>query len=532
MPTIPEAMALAGQAWRQGDRALARKTYEQVLREAPHHADALYALGVLAFEARDLSEAESYLQRALAVDPNQARCHTLLGAVHWQLGRAEEAIADSRKAVELDPTRAELHNNLGVALKQAGLLGDAVSAFRQSLAIGPTFDGAYNLANALAALDDLAGSEREFRRAIELSPREWEAHNNLGNILQTQGRLEEALACFEAALACREDAAEAHRNRALYWLLMGNYEQGWPEYEWRWRMPGHRGPDLTSRRWTGQPLAGRTLLLIFEQGLGDTIQFVRYAALVRRQHPQARVVLCCPDPWHPLLRTAPAIDQVVGPDAREVKADYCTTLLSLPGLFGTLLQTIPADVPYLSADAARVDDWRVRLASYPGLKVGIAWQGNPAYSGDRYRSVPLANLAPLAELPGVRLFSLQKGFGCEQLAAFPARDRVVDLGPQLDQATGTMVDTAAVMMNLDLVVTSDTALAHLAGALGVRVWVALQSTPNWRWLVGGRDSPWYPTMRLFRQSTFGDWPGVYREMAQAVASEPWAVDSRKGTVPR
>jgi hypothetical protein len=249
--------------------------------------------------------------------------------------------------------------------------------------------------------------------------------------------------------------------------------------------------------------------------LGDTIQFVRYAPLVKNRC-RGRVLLQGPAALEELMRGAAGIDRfVVEPDQ---PFDCYLPMLSLSGVFGTTVETIPADVPYLRADGARVEQWQSELVRYDGFKVGIAWQGNPGYAGDAQRSVPLVEFVPLAACERVRLFSLQKRHGCEQLPPLADRLGIVDLGKSLDEQTGAFVDTAAAMMSLDLVITSDTAIAHLAGALGVPVWVALARVPDWRWMVGREDSPWYPTMRLFRQTQAGDWGEVFSRMASQLRS--------------
>ena len=375
----------------------------------------------------------------------------------------------------------------------------------------------YNLANVRSGLQQFGPAEIEYRQAIALAPQNMDAYNNLGTMLQLLGRYGEAMAAFDAALACQPDSAEAHRNRALLRLLLGDYAQGWKEYEWRWRVPEPGRPSFSQPRWRGEPAAGRTILVWSEQGRGDILQMIRYAPLAK-QRSGARLLVQCTPALHELLQTAAGIDRLV--NVREAMAesfDYHVPLMSLPEVLGTTIDTIPANIPYLSAQPQRVAHWREQLASYEGFRVGICWQGSQAFVGDAYRSISLEHYAPLADCPGVRLFSLQKGFGYEQLAPLAERLRVVDLGASLDEGTGAFVDTAAAMKNLDLVITSDTAMAHLAGALGVPVWVALQLAPNWRWHTEGEDSPWYPTMRLFRQTRFHDWTDVFARLAAELA---------------
>jgi hypothetical protein len=298
------------------------------------------------------------------------------------------------------------------------------------------------------------------------------------------------------------------------WLLTGDFERGWAEYQWRWKAEQCQWRDFSQPLWDGRPLEGRTILLHAEQGLGDTIQFVRYAALVKQRG--GGVVVECPTPLLSLLASCERIDRLMGRGDELPAFDLQAPLLSLPGIFHTSLDTIPADGPYLFADPGLVGRWRQELGGIAGFKIGIAWQGNPKNPDDRNRSIPLSDFEPLAGCSAVRLLSLQKEAGTEQLQKVAGRFPVIDLGSRLDEAAGAFMDTAAVMMNLDLVVTSDTAIAHLAGALGVPVWVAISFVPDWRWLLDRSDSPWYPTMRLFRQTRLGDWAGVFEEIKAAL----------------
>ena len=515
--TIPEALSLAHQAAQAGDRGRAQFIYGQILQAVPDEPNALNALGMLYRQTGDLDAAEGHIRRAIAACPDDPIFHNNLYLVLRDQSRVDEAVECCRRAVALDGNSPELHNNLGVALKATGALDEAVASFRDAIGRKPTYaDAHYNLANALVMLRRLDEAESEFRHALELAPGDFEVHNNLGTLLRLRGRHSEAAQCFEAALALRPDSAEAHCNRALLRLRLGDFAQGWPEYEWRWRMSGAPAASFSEPRWEGQPLADRTILLWSEQGLGDTIQFIRYAALVKGRG--ARVLVDCPASLHALLKNVPFIDRFVSGSAPGEKIDYQIPLLSLPAACGTSLDTIPATIPYLHAEPPRVARWRQDFSGVQEFKVGIAWQGNRGFTGDSYRSVPLACFVPLAKCDGVKLFSLQKGYGSEQLPPLAGRLRIVDLASSLDEEAGAFVDTAAVMMNLDLVITSDTSIAHLAGALGVRVWVALQQAPNWRWLRNRGDSPWYPTMRLFRQSRLGAWDDVFAEIAEALRS--------------
>ncbi len=517
MATIPEALALAKQAEQAGDRARAQYIYQQILQAVPEEPQALNDLGMLFLEADELDAAEQHLRRAIVASPNDPAFHNNLSMAYRRQRRPKDAVASSRRALELDPGSAELHNSLAIALQESGLYEEAVASFRDSIARNPNYAVVhYNLARTLVLLVRLEEAEKEYVRAIQLAPADFEAHNNLGTLLQLRGNISDAMACYEATLRYKPDAAQAHRNRAMLWLLSGDFVRGWPEYEWRMGMSDIPRPNYPQPRWQGQPLAGCTILLWSEQGIGDVIQFVRYAPLIKQSG--AHVLLGTPTSLHALLKTAPGVDRVVSGEIGEDSFDYQIPLMSLPAACGTTAETIPMTIPYLHAESERVAAWRETLAAIEGFKVGIGWQGNPDFKFDRHRSMPLACFAPLASCEGVKLFSLQKGPGREQLAPLSDTLPVVDLGASLDEGGSAFVDTAAVMMNLDLVITSDTAIAHLAGALGVPVWVALQHLPDWRWQLDRPDCPWYPTMRLFRQTAFGDWDGVFAKIAAELRS--------------
>jgi hypothetical protein len=327
--------------------------------------------------------------------------------------------------------------------------------------------------------------------------------------LKDAGKPTEAAACHQDALRLEPDYANAHFNLAQAYLLVGRFEEGWIEYEWRKRHRGFVMPTLpaSSPHWDGTPLDGRTIYLAAEQGLGDTLQFIRYARPVKERG--GRVIVACPKPLVRLLRGCAGIDVLLDQGEAMPPCDVHAPLLSLPGIFHTNLATIPAPHSYLAAEPELVQAMRPILGDRPGLKVGIAWQGDPKNPNDRWRSAPLFAFAPLAAVPGVILFSLQKGPGEEQLRQ--AADQFPISG--IEKYVANFPDTAAVMKNLDLVITVDTAITHLAGALGAPVWVALPFAPDWRWLLDREDSPWYPTMRLYRQKELGNWDEVFERIA-------------------
>jgi tetratricopeptide (TPR) repeat protein len=509
----------------RGDLAAAEAGYREALRLRPDFFEALNNLGnVYAAQGR-LDEAAAYYRRLLQLRPDYVEAHNNLGAALRYLGDFDGAAASYRAALRLRPNYPDALNNLGDVLTRQGRLDEAVATFRDALRQRPDYPEAYsNLGVALrqqGKFDDAVASYRDalrcrpgyvevhynlgmaywedgrpeeavawYRRALELRPDYAEALFYLGQALRALGRRDEALAAYRRLLDLDPgNDAEAHLGRALARLLLGDYAQGWPEYEWRWRTSEFGRPPARAPSWDGSPLDGRTILLHAEQGLGETLQFVRYAALVKARG--GTVVLACQRPLLRLLAGCPGVDRLVPQDAAWPACDVQAALLSLPALLGTTSPAaVPATVPYLSADPALVEQWRRELARFPGFRVGVSWQGNPRNRLDRYRSVPLRLFAELARVDGVRLFSLQKGAGTEQLQALPADCPVVDLGSRLDEASGPFLDTAAVMKGLDLVITVDTALAHLAGALGVPVWIVLAATSDWRWLLDRADAPW------------------------------------------
>jgi Flp pilus assembly protein TadD len=455
-------------------------------------------------------EAVGALEGALRLKPDYPEACYNLGNVLRELGRRDEAIERFRQAVSQRPCYAEALNNLGLALSESGRPGEAAVLLRQAARLRPQMEAHNNLGLALADLGRFGGAEGCYERALALDGGYAEAHVNLGSCFKERGRSEEAVACYEQALRLDPTSASARYNRALALLQQGDYERGWPEYEWRWRRPQTPRP-FEQPRWDGSPLEGRTILLWCEQGLGDTIQFIRYASLVKAKG--GTVVLECPPRLVPLLSTCAGVDRLMAEGEALPGFDVQTPLLSLPGLLGTTFESVPAEVPYLHPEPQRVERWRKRLEGVQGYRVGVVWQGNPKFQWDRWRSVPLEEFAPLAGVEGVRLVSLQQGHGAEQVRALHDRFPVEDLGEKLD-VEGAFLDTAAVMRCLDLVVSADTAAAHLAGALGVPAWVPLAKVADWRWGRGRAGTPWYPATRLFRQRRLGEWRPVFRRMAE------------------
>jgi Flp pilus assembly protein TadD len=478
--TLEQAMA----HHRSGDLQTAESLYRQILAAAPNFADAWNLLGVIAAERGDPRTGVESIQRAIQLAGPVPSYLYNLGLAYLNSGDWVQAERCYREVLRAEPNAAEVYCDLGMAVQKQGRVDEAVGCYRRSLAANPGYPV---------------------------------AHYNLALAMQELGRLDEAESCYQRAIQCQPDYAIARWNRSLLLLLRGDYQQGWAEYEWRWRVRRDAVRPFPQPLWDGRPLSGRTILLHAEQALGDTIQFARYAPMVKQQG--GRVVLECAKSLVPLLSGCPGVDVAVGLGDPLPPFDVHTPLLTLPRLFRTTLANVPAEVPYLQAKPELIQAWRERLAKIPGFKIGIAWQGSPTYTADRQRSIPLAQFAPLAEIPGVRLISLQKCLGTEQLAEWREPLRIEDYTAELDEASGPFMDTAAIIRNLDLVIVSDSAVAHLAGALAARVWVPLPLMPDWRWLLDRDDSPWYPTMRLFRQRRAGNWDDVFAAIAEAVAQQ-------------
>jgi tetratricopeptide (TPR) repeat protein len=486
--------------------------FQQAIAVDPNSAESHLNLGVAWARQGKLERAVDSFREAARLEPNAPEAHGNLGLAYLHQHRPAEALACFHRALQLKPGWAETHNNVGVALVELERHDEAVLAYLEALRVKPTYAEAYNnLGNVYRFKDQPDAAIDCFHKCLELKSDLPEVHNNLAIALEDQGKLEEAIAEYEHALRLKPDYPEAHINLSMAWLLQGKFAQGWREYEWRWR-----GRDLQPRHfpqplWDGSPLAGRTILLHAEQGLGDTLQFVRYALHVKQRG--GTVLLECPASLALLLKGCAGIDRLIPAGSLLPPFDVQAPLLSLPMIFGTTSLNVPARVPYLWADERLVENWRTVLENSGPFKVGIAWQCNPRHDKNRRRAIALEQFAPLAQVNGVRLISLQQHVGTEQLRALAGRFSVFDLGAELDQKSGAFMDTAAVMKNLDLVVTADTAIGHLAGGLGLPVWVALPFTPDWRWLRDREDTPWYPSMRLFRQVKLGDWEGVMARMA-------------------
>ncbi len=473
--------------------------------------------GVVLMRLERNAEALAAFDDAIARQPEYADAYVNRGLVLETMGRNEDALASFEEAIAIHPDQQEAYLNRGALLDKLGRPGEAIAAYDALLARWPGDAIAYNnRGSAHKTLDALEKAVADFDRAIALAPGNTNFHDNRGNTLQALGRLDMAAQAYDTALALDPVAQRPAFSKATLLLLQGHMAAGWPLYESRPRHMILSGvEDAKAWRDPAQPIAGKTVLLYDEQGIGDAIQFVRFAQAVRAKG--ATPVLMVRPSLVSLFKGLTAKAEVVALSDAPPAHDLHAALNSLPYLLG-VDGAVGMDAPYLEADAGKIAAWKKTIDARD-LRIGIVWQGKTGRTADAQRSFPLAALAPLAKVPRVRLISLQKGEGEEQLEKLPAGMTVETLGSDFDGGSDALVDAAAAMQSLDLVVTCDTAIAHLAGAMGRPCWVALKQVPEWRWQMGRSDTPWYPSLTLFRQGARGDWNGVFAAMADALAQQ-------------
>ena len=485
------------------------------IRLQPVNALAFNNRGAVLRDLGRLEEAVTSYDEAIRLDAAFAVAHSNRGVALRELRRHDEALASYESAIAISPDHADAWFNRCNALKDLNRLDDALASIDEALALDPRYAQAHcNKADVLQSMQRFTDALDSYDQAIKLHPAYAEAHSNRGEALRSLGRLDEAMASYDRAISIKQDYAEPLWNKSLVTLLRGDLREGWRLYEWRKKTKAPYGDrNFPQPFWSGgESLRGKSILVHWEQGLGDTIQFCRYVAALDKLG--ARVLFGPQKPLRGLMQSLASACELVDVDEPALRFDFHLPLLSAPHALGTDLTNMPSEVPYLKAQADRTARWRDRIGS-AGLKIGICWQGSTGPI-DAGRSVPLTAFRGLSELPGLRLISLHRGEGEAQLHDLGARMTVETLGPDYDAGPDAFVDAAAAIMCCDLVITSDTAIAHLAGALGARTFVALKHLPDWRWLLSREDSPWYPNMRLFRQPSHGDWDGVFKAIKQAL----------------
>jgi tetratricopeptide (TPR) repeat protein len=512
-------LGLVLQTLGRNEEALTR--YDEALALRPDHVKALSNRGLTLQALGRPEEALASHERALAIRPDFPEALNHRGLALQLLGRIEDALASYDEALRLRPDHAETLNNRGAALAALKRPEEALACFDRALALRPDHCGAhYNRAAALNALDRPEEALACCDAALALQPERLSLLNARGLSLHRLNRQREALESYARALALTPDSDEVRWNASLAHLTLGEFGPGFAGFEARWKVPALGAGIAKLRRplWLGEePIEGRTLLLHAEQGLGDAIQFVRYVPLLAERG--ARILLRAAPELKAIFESLEGVQRVLSTGQRLPRYDLHCPLMSLPLACGTTLESVPGRVPYLSAPPRRVAAWRRRLGDATRPRIGLAWSGNPAHPSDHQRSLRLERLRPLLQRSGLEIVSLQKQVRDEDREALAASD-VTHLGEEL----GDFADLAALVSLLDLVVSVDTAVAHLAGALARPVWILLPFCPDWRWLLGREDSPWYPTARLFRQTRPGDWEDVIARLAGALGAR-WAASA-------
>jgi tetratricopeptide (TPR) repeat protein len=501
---------------KMNDPVAAAQVYAKALQFRPEFPDALSNLGFLCISLGDLKSAESLLRRAIELEPNHINAHCNLANVLVNRGDTPGAMALCRAALAMNPNHALVLCNYGALCTDTGDLQGAEIALRRSVAIDPTnVDAHCNLANAFAKQGNVQAATEATHNALAINPKHALTLCNFGVLLDSIADFDGAVRYYLRSLEAEPGFKLAQYNLSIQRLAAGDFAAGWQAYEARWGTPefrSQRPPDLIQPQWQGEDIRGQRIVIYSEQGLGDTIQFIRYVPMVAARG--ATVV----------LRVQPALVRIVStldPSIRVVSAEsnegadfeWRCPLMSLPLAFATALATIPATIPYLHADASAVEAWSHRLPPR-GLRIGLVWAGNPKNVRDRQRSIPLSKLGQITHAHGATFYSLQKGPSSSELTETPNEFPIIDLGPHLDDFT----DTAAILANLDLVITVDTAVAHLAAAMGKPVWMLIARVNDWRWLRERCDTPWYPSIVLFRQTTVGQWDDILDRIESALRS--------------
>jgi tetratricopeptide (TPR) repeat protein len=548
---LPDKLREARALHLSGRLDQAQAAYQEILDLHPAHSDALHSLGLLAAQAKRLESAVELISRSIAANSNNALAFYNRGSILIDLGEYAAALASLERSIELradfynahiaqgvalgqlkrwdaalaafdraltiredDPT---LHFNRGAVLQELEQWSAAITSYERAIALRPSYAQAHsNRGMALRQLGQWDAALASYERANAVAPDFPEAYSNRGNLLHLLGRYDAALRCYDRAIALNHDFADAHFNRAITLLTLGDFAQGWKEYEWRWKNKSIplflAARDFTQPLWLGEvPIDGKTILLHGEQGLGDTIQFCRYAKLVADLG--ARVILEVTKPLASLLAGLDGISEILVRGTEPPPFDWHCPLMSLPLAFKTTPATIPSPSPYLRADAARTAEWRSRLAEHAGPRLGIVWRGNPHNPNDANRSIPLTEWIP--HLPsGWQIVSLQKELTGPDLRTLAEHRHILDFSRDLHDLN----DTAALCENMDLVASVDTSVAHLSAALGKKTQIPLPFNPDWRWLLDTARSPWYPTVTLYRQKSPGRWRDLLEQMRADLSS--------------
>jgi tetratricopeptide (TPR) repeat protein len=532
---INEQLQSAFQYIQSGDLRQAEQAYSQILTLEPNNGEACLSLGILYYRFGNYDLSIQHIKRALEINADNSIAHYNLGIAYGAKGQIERAIDCYQNALKYNPSLAPAYYNLGNIFRERLDVDNAITYYQNALKYNPSLAPAYyNLGNIFRERLQIDEAITYYQNALKVDPNFVFAFTNLGNAFRQRGQLDEAIDCYKKALKLDSHLAhthtslglslqekgmvdeafkhckialqlnphlpEAHWNLSHMYLLQGNFREGWKEYEWRWGLKDYYQYKIFQALWDGSDISQRTILIHDEQGFGDTIQFVRYVPLVAQRG--AKVIIGCKRELVPLLQRVEGVSQVIARGEPLPEFDVHCPILSLPLLFNTTLDTLPANIPYISTDPLLAQKWRnIIRHDNSKLKIGLVWAGRPEHQNDRNRSGFFDMFASLAQLNNSSFYSLQKGEAAKQRKYHPDGINIIDYTNRLDDFS----ETAALIENLDLIISVDTAVAHLAGALGKPVWVLIPFAPDWRWMLDREDSPWYPTMKLFRQSSCGDW---------------------------
>jgi tetratricopeptide (TPR) repeat protein len=514
-PTNAEYHVNLGNAFRaKGSYTQAAAAYRSAIGIKPNFPEAYCNLGNVLHNAGMIAEAIAACREAIRLNPKLAQAYFNLGNALADGGSRREGLDALREAIRLKPDYVKAYNSLGNLLRKAGLLDEAIETLGQAQRVRSNDpETLTNLGNAQHEAGRYAEAIANFQRALEFKPNTAELHNNLGNSLCESGSIEAAVKHFEKSLLIDPELAEAHYGLAMALLLKGDYQRGFRENEWRWRCKRLSAGARTFAKplWDKTALEGRRILLHADGGFGDTIQLIRYVPLVAARG--GRVIVQCQAPLVRLLGGFPGAERVIAISDALPEFDVHCPIGSLPWMLDTTIGNIPGPVPYIRSDPEATDRWAARIGRANELKVGIAWAGNPQHSKNRFRSMRFSQFRDLARVQNIRYFSLQKGGASKEASGAPEGMDISDYTGELND----FADTAAFVANLDLVIAVDTSVAHLAGAMGKPTWALIPFAPDWRWLIGREDSPWYPTMRLFRQKSIGDWESAIERVAAALS---------------
>ena len=517
------AFNLANEYFKLGNRDEAIAYYKKALSLNPQSAQAYFNVGLALADKQLLDEAIDNFQQAIHHNTTYHKAHLHLGIAYEKQNKTAEAIKQYEQAIALEPTYVEAHHNLGKILCSCSKFNQSISALKKASELQSKNTAILlDLANTLNMNNQTEEALQTYYSILELSPNNVSILYNTAYTLKKLGRINNALPVYKKVLALDPEHTEAHFSLSLAYLISGDFENGWEEYEWRWKRKGHQTERVLNKPvWDGSDLKEKTILLHAEQGLGDTFQFIRYAKVVKDMGAQ-RVIVAAQKPLVQLLSRCPYIDEVVTLFDKLPSFDTHAPLLSLPFILKTREHTIPHEFPYLFAQPELITLWKEKLAQDTHFKVGICWQGNTGYTTHFLRtavaakSMQLTMFSSLFNVPGVSIYNLQKTTGEDQINQLPATCILHSFAEDFDESHGRFMDTAALIKNLDLVITIDTSIAHLAAGLGVPVWLLLPEPPDWRWMLKRLDTPWYPNMLLFRQPEPGDWESVMATVAQTL----------------